>query len=151
MPSLEGIINQNAERYGEKTALCWKDRNTSFKELRERVNRLCNALADRGLKKGDRVAILSQNRPEYFEAYCAAKAGYVIVPLNTRFIGKEITSLINNAEAQALIFEKAFAGRIEEIKEDIPGVQHYISLGRQREYPDYEGIIASASPEPRPA
>ena len=150
MQSLEEIINQNAEKYGDKTALRWKGRNTSFKALRGRVNRLCNALTDIGLKKGDRVAILSQNRPEYFETYCAAKGGYTIVPLNTRLIAKELTFLINNSDAQALIFGEGFARMVEEIRGDLPGVHQYISLGRQAGYPSYEDILAGASPEPRP-
>lgn len=151
MQSLEEIIDQNAEKYGGKTALCWKSRNTSFKALRDRVNRLCNALTDIGLKKGDRVAILSQNRPEYFETYCAAKGGYIIVPLNTRFIGKELTYMLNNADAQALIFEEGFTKMVEEIRGDLPGIHQYISLGQQAGYPSYENIITNASPEPRPA
>ncbi len=57
----------------------------TFGQLSERVRRLANALADRGCRLGDRIAVVSQNCHEYVEAFNACElAGYITAPINFR-------------------------------------------------------------------
>ncbi len=64
------IIRRSAHRASEKIALIFGEKKLSYGELNERVNRLANGLLKSGIEKGDRVAVLLHNSPEYFEIYC---------------------------------------------------------------------------------
>ena len=78
------IIRQTAARYPDKIGLVHGDRQYSWQEVNNRVNRLAHGLLGLGLQKGDRVAILSRNCNQYLEFYfAAAKAGLISVPLNS--------------------------------------------------------------------
>ena len=75
----------NARKQPKKDAIIFGDWRESFKEYNGRINSIANALYDMGVKKGDKVAILSDICPQYAEMYFAvAKGGFVIVPLNYR-------------------------------------------------------------------
>ena len=71
-------------------------RALTFSDWHDRSTRLANALLDRGLQKGDRVALLAYNCIEWAELYVAlARAGLVAVPINFRLTGEEILYIIS--------------------------------------------------------
>ena len=75
----------------DKDAIIDWDKNVrvSFSELLTRAEALANGFSSSGLKKGDRVAVLSTNRSEYFEIYYAcAIAGFIAQPINWRTVQK---------------------------------------------------------------
>ncbi|MFX1495920.1 MAG: class I adenylate-forming enzyme family protein [Promethearchaeota archaeon] len=110
------MIKVNAAKYPDKLALKDIKRKLTFKELDERTNRLANGFFKLGLKKGDKVAILSNNSIEFMETYAAAaKAGYIIVPLNFRLHPEEISFIINNSDAIYLIVDIRFKEATEQI------------------------------------
>ncbi|MDP2951992.1 MAG: AMP-binding protein, partial [Chloroflexota bacterium] len=72
----------------EKTATTFEGKKETYERLSERVSRLAQALSKLGVARGDRVAILQVNCPQYIEAYFAAtKVGAIFVPLNFRAKG----------------------------------------------------------------
>ena len=74
------IIRTNAKKYPEKLAVKDLNRSLTFKVYDERTNRLATGLLKRGLRKGDKIAVLMNNRAEFMEIYAAAaKAGLIIV------------------------------------------------------------------------
>lgn len=151
MQSIVDIINENAELYPDKTAFIYGDRRTNYEEFKERVNRLANGLSDLGVKAGDRIGILSKNRPEYFETYCTGKNGIIVVPLNFRFRGKELGFLIKNSGVETLIVEQDFVETIEQIRDDTTSVRNYVCIGDQSGYLNYEEIVEDASSEAKPS
>jgi len=86
------ILEVHARKFPNKVALKdWRGKRLTYQELDLRTNRLANGLLDLGLRNGDRVAVLLHNCAEFVEIYCAfAKVGLVAVPVNWRFIGREI-------------------------------------------------------------
>src|SRR3954471_9214654 len=86
------------------------DRRRTWTEFRERIARLGGVLRAAGIQRGDRVAILSLNRDTYLEYFYAAPwAGALVVPLNTRLAAPELTAIVNDAGAVALVLDDAFA------------------------------------------
>ena len=88
--TVKDIVRVNGVNYAKKVAI--KDLNKSFtyKEWDERTCKLANALAELGLKKGDRFAALGYNCVEWMEIYvAAAKGGFICVPLMFRLAGPE--------------------------------------------------------------
>ena len=102
-------LKANAERFPDKLAVKDEFRSLTFKLFNERACRLANGLKDLGLKKGDRLAIVSQNRVEWMEIYAAcAKSGIVAVPINWRLVGSDIVYIVDHADARALIVHDSF-------------------------------------------
>ncbi len=76
----------------------------SYRELEDRVTRLAHALADLGVHRGDRVALLSANHPVYLEAlFAAGLLGAILVPLNARLTAPEVTYALTDSGATVLI------------------------------------------------
>jgi long-chain acyl-CoA synthetase len=87
------LIARNAALYPQKTAMKEFEtgRSCTFDDLLERAKRIGSALHGMGVKKGERVGIMSQNSYEYMELILSVTAaGYVFVPVNFRLAGREM-------------------------------------------------------------
>lgn len=95
-----------------------------------KANRFANLLLTRGIKKGDKVAILLMNCIEWLPIYFGVlKAGAVVVPLNYRYTADEIKYCLDLADVDALIFGPEFIGRVEEILDLVPRVKGCFYVG----------------------
>lgn len=80
------------------------DLELTYEQFGQRINRLANALTERGIKSGDRVAYLGENSVEFLETlFALGSIGAVFVPLNTRLAGPEVAFHLEDAGAQMLI------------------------------------------------
>ncbi|HID11550.1 MAG TPA: long-chain fatty acid--CoA ligase, partial [Candidatus Latescibacteria bacterium] len=110
-PSLEypqvplySVLEDSAARWGEKTAVIYKDRGISFRELAEKVDSLATALADMGIRKGDRVALYLPNSPEFIIGFFGTlKAGGVPTSMNPSYKEREVAHQYADSEAKAII------------------------------------------------
>ena len=145
MPITE-LLEQNCKLYGKDICLVeinpevketrrvtWKEyelmepnpsthyrREISWDVFNEKANRFANLLLERGIKKGDKVAILLMNCLEWLPIYFGIlKTGALAVPLNFRYAPDEIEYCLNLAEADILVFGPEFIGRVEEIADTI--------------------------------
>src|SRR5687767_7677444 len=92
----------------------------SYAELDAMTMGVARALAKRGLKRGDRVAILSLNRTEYLAAYFGImRAGFVAVPVNQRFPRRTIHFIIKDSGAELVFCDRA---RRDDVPPDLPMV-----------------------------
>ena len=150
------VLRRNAQEYGnevslveiapqmmEKTKLTWKEyaliqpnpaqsgrQEITWSEFDKKANRFANLLLSRGLKKGNKVAILLMNCLEWLPIYFGIlKAGCLAVPMNFRFDAKEIQYCLNLSDADVLVFGPEFIGRVEEIYDRIPKVAHTFYVG----------------------
>lgn len=90
-------------------------REITWNVFNEKANRFANLLISRGIKKGDKVAILLMNCLEWLPVYFGVlKSGATVVPLNFRYTSEEIVYCLELAEVDALVFGPQFIGRIEE-------------------------------------
>lgn len=95
-------------------------REITWSVFNEKANRFANLLLSRGIKKGDKVAILLMNCLEWLPIYFGIlKTGALAVPLNFRYSSEEIEYCLDLAEADVLVFGPEFIGRVEEIADSI--------------------------------
>ena len=127
----------------EKSRVTWKEYSLietsavdkarselTWGEFDKKANRFANLLLSRGVKKGDRVAILLMNSIEWLPAYFGIlKTGALAVPLNYRYTADEIKYCIELSDSTALVFGPEFTGRVEEICERIGQVEHLLYVG----------------------
>ena len=105
-------------------------REITWSVFNEKSNRFANLLLQRGIKKGDKVAILMMNCIEWLPVYFGVlKTGAVVVPLNYRYTAEEIKYCINKADADFIVFGPEFTGRIEEICHRVPRVKMWLYCG----------------------
>lgn len=139
-------LRHNAAAYGNEIALVeinpevlerkhvtWRDydliestdpepyrREITWSVFDEKANRFANLLLSRGVKKGDKVAILLMNCLEWLPIYFGIlKSGATAVPLNFRYTAEEIAYCVKQADVDILVFGPQFTGRVEEIVDDI--------------------------------
>ncbi len=120
------------------------DRSYTNAEFDRRVNRLANALPSMGITRGERVAALFPNNPEFVELlFAAGKIGAVMVPLNFRLAPPELAYILNDSGATVLLYTSDFAFQAGEVKKLETGIKHFIAVGAGNEGDtDYESWIA---------
>jgi len=101
-------IAQQAALAGDRVAVADTHRTLDYQMLEERCARLARVLADAGVRRGDRVALLLGNRSAFLEAvFAAARLGALSVPINARLAPPEIALLLDDCTPLALLHEEA--------------------------------------------
>ena len=102
----------------------------TWEEFDRKANRFANFLLSRGLKKGDKVAILLMNCLEWLPIYFGVlKAGCMAVPLNFRYTADEIKYCLELSDADVLVHGPEFTGRIEQIIDRVPRIRFSVYVG----------------------
>jgi len=125
------LFLRSVRRYPQKTAVIDGTYKYSYSELNHECNRLANGLLDRHVGKGDRIGLLTKNCKEFVISYLAVtKIGAVLVPLNHRCVARELEYMLSDCDAKALIFEAEFREMVARLKNPLPGLRTYISVGK---------------------
>jgi len=107
-------------------------REMTWKEFDTKANRFANLLLTRGIKKGDKVAILLMNCLEWLPIYFGIlKTGALAVPMNYRYTSEEIKYCLELAEVNTLIFGPEFTERIEQVLCDLTGIRTFFFVGEE--------------------
>ena len=105
-------------------------RSITWKEFDDTANRFANLLKDKGIKRGNKVAILLMNSLEWLPIYFGIlKLGALAVPMNYRYTTDEIKYCLDLADCNALVFGPEFIGRVEPIADHTPLVKTLIFVG----------------------
>ena len=105
-------------------------REITWGEFQKRANRFANLLLSRGIKKGEKVAILLMNCLEWLPIYFGIlKTGALAVPLNYRYTADEIAYCLDKADAEYIVFGPEFVGRIESICHKVKKVKTWLYVG----------------------
>ncbi|MCK9275590.1 MAG: AMP-binding protein [Syntrophales bacterium] len=126
--NLASLLNNSSTTFSNNIAIIYKDRLIPYQELNRQVNSFACTLRRLGIKKGDKVAIMLPNIPEFVIAYFGAmKLGAVAVTLNTASTSYELAYLLDNSDARVFITIPSSAKRFQDIREDLPFCGHLIT------------------------
>jgi fatty-acyl-CoA synthase len=127
---LSDLIARNAALTPNKTATIFEGEALSYQAFNERIELAASALkAEYGVSRGDRVAIVSLNRPDYLVLlYACARLGAMLVPLNWRLAVAEQMFILSDAGAKVLVLEQAFAEILPALGAELPDT-HTVGLG----------------------
>ena len=135
------LIESNPNSASVRTEMTWS-------EFDRKANLFANLLLSRGIKKGDKVAILLMNCLEWLPIYFGIlKTGALAVPLNYRYTSEEIRYCLKLADASVLVFGPEFIGRVEEICDRIPKVKFnfYVGADCPRFAESYDKLVTYCS------
>lgn len=143
-------LARHARKIPHADALRFRDSGRSYRELDQRVSRLANALASRGVRTGDRLAVLGLNSIEVIEAFLASvRLGAICVPVNFRLVAEEVAYVLADSGAVAAVVDATFAEVMATARKQAPAVRSCLVVGGADDTlgEDYERALADASPE----
>jgi acyl-coenzyme A synthetase/AMP-(fatty) acid ligase len=143
----------------QKLAMLWvnergDEKRLTFRDFTVRSNQVGNALRTTGIRKGDRILIMSPRLPEWWEAVLGImKIGAISMPGTTLLTPKDVAYRIQAAEAVAVITDEEGALKVEQVANECPTLRLKIVLGAEREgWVNYARAVAVAmstlKPEP---
>lgn len=149
--ALNAILAQAAHASPRRTAIRYEGIERTYAELWDRARRLAAALASRGVKRGDRVAFWSSNRPEFLEFLFGVPAlGAIAVPLDHWWTGAEGLAALEQCRPACIIAAAGQASLVDELRPRLAelGLSSWVALDEPPGQPwvSYERLLAGASP-----
>ncbi|MFX1484029.1 MAG: long-chain fatty acid--CoA ligase [Promethearchaeota archaeon] len=146
--NLYKILDNTAKEFGNNTAIWFQKRKISYKEFKDTAERLATVLRDLGVKKGDTVAIMIPNFPQFlFSFYGILKAGGIVTACSVLLTEPELAYQLNDSGAETIIAWDAQLEKINNIKDRtrlrniiITSVMDYIPNAR-RDPPEISGTL----------
>jgi long-chain acyl-CoA synthetase len=136
------VLEDTAREIPHKEAFVLGTRRVTFGELEETSNRVANALLELGMKKGDHVAILMSDSPEWVINYFGVvKGGGVAVLLNPKLKAPELDSLLRDSDSEILLTEKEFSQMLSSFLPQVPLLKQVIEVDSD----SYANMIATSS------
>jgi len=149
--NLRQMLGESARQYKEKTAVALGDTRLSYTELDEASNRIANALLERGVGRGDRIAMLLSNSLEFVTTYLGiVKAGGIAVPLDTKYKLDELASLYNDSRPKVLVAESPLLKSVVPVLTEWDSIEWVIDTGTayRGRFTGYQEIMAASPARP---
>lgn len=132
LPDLSEMLARTARKFPASEALVdpATDSRLTYDDFDRQATRFANALRNRGVTKGDRVALLLHNSVEFVTAmFGVLRCGAIVVPINYRLSGSEITYMLNDVGATVLLFEEETREVVSSHRSDFESVEQYTFVG----------------------
>jgi len=114
----------------DKEAIVFQDERVSYRQMRDRANKLANALMSLGLNKGGRVAVLLRNCTEWFDIFFAlASLGAVMVPVNFLLKPKEVEFIVNDSGSSMIFVGEGLIDLVDLKERNTPELREIICVG----------------------
>lgn len=154
--SLATVWETVADTVPDSPAIAHGSLVRTWAQFEDRSARLAAHLSAAGVGHDAKVACYLYNGPEYLETtFAAFKVRAAPINVNYRYLEAELEYLLDNADAQAVVFDVEFASRLDHVRAALPQVRSWICVGADASHPvpdwavDYESSIAATPPMPR--
>lgn len=149
--TVHGVVEALAASRGAETFLYYQDQNYSYASINDAANKVATGLQQLGVVKGDKVAIMMSNRPEFlFSWFGVSKLGAVEVPINIAHRGELLAYMLDKADCVALIIEAEYVEQLRAVLPQLNSLRHIVILSEApvteldgREL-DYQSVTANS-------
>ncbi len=118
--TIHGVLERNARKFPEKDAFMTVSNRLTYGDMNRLCNRLARYLQNEGVRRGDRVAVMSRNTEHFFYAFFACmKIGAIPMPMNIRLTPKELSAIFQSANASGILYEDELAETAAALKENV--------------------------------
>ncbi|WP_088012038.1 long-chain-fatty-acid--CoA ligase [Gottfriedia acidiceleris] len=122
--NLNNNLINSAEKYPYRYAYTFLNQSVTYKELDSMVDKVASGLYTKGIRKGDRIALLLGNSPEFITAYYGIlRTGASVVPINPIFTTNEISYIISNSKAKAVIASSAIKSTLSSVVNQLDSLE----------------------------
>jgi long-chain acyl-CoA synthetase len=146
------MLLQTTQRNPDQTALIFRDKPISYGQLLGAVSGVAKGFKELGVEKGDRVAILLPNAPQFVMAYYACQAlGAIAVPANPLLKPDELRYIYNDAGVKAAVTIPLLADVLRAVKPQVPSLQHMLMVGGEApDFLPFDALWQQQAPVPTP-
>ncbi|WP_033292201.1 class I adenylate-forming enzyme family protein [Amycolatopsis jejuensis] len=139
-----------AAGHGDGIALAYEDETCSWPEFLDRITRVAKVLhEDLGVRPGDRVALAMRNLPEWPIVFGAiVSLGAIAVPLNAWLVAGELAAALNDCAARVVVCDAERASRIQQVRDDLPGLRMVVEVRAPGEVTGDETLEAMLDTQP---
>ncbi|HVB72313.1 MAG TPA: acyl--CoA ligase [Ktedonobacteraceae bacterium] len=126
------LLRMAASHNPDRAAIIYHDLILTYREVVSMVNCIANGLHNLGLRKGDRICLLTLNRPEYIVSFIAAATmGIIVSPMNPAYKDREVGYQLENSEAQAIVIQRELLPLLQTVlaQKPLPNLKHIIVTG----------------------
>jgi crotonobetaine/carnitine-CoA ligase len=129
--NIHTILKEKADACGDQPFFHFREEHFSYRDLDEESDKVAAGLQSLGISKGDKVAIIMDNRPEFlFLWFGLSKLGAVEVPVNTAHKGDLLIHMIDTADCCALVVESTYLDRVAPVLKALPKVKQLLVLSK---------------------
>ncbi len=129
--NLGHLLTTQAKALRGRTLIHFDGKKYSYKNVEETANKGARALAKIGVKKGDRIAILMENSPEYLIAlFTIFKAGAIAIPINNMLLESEVAYILNDSGAKMIITSERYAYMAEFLIDNSSKLEQVLAYSR---------------------
>jgi fatty-acyl-CoA synthase len=148
--SFATVWERMADAIPDAPAVVQGERRVTYREIEDRAARLAAALGTHGVGHDSKVALFLFNCPEYMELLLAlSKLRAVPANVNFRYLGDELVQLVDNADAQVLVYHRSLRDRVDAARDRMPGVHHTIEIDDDGGDSEYETLLREHEPAVR--
>lgn len=152
--SFATVWERVADAIPDAPAVVQGERRVTYREVEDRAARLASALAAYGVGHDTKVALFLHNCPEYMELlFALSKLRAVPANVNFRYLGDELVQLVDNADAEVLVYHRSLRDRVDAARDRMPAVRHTVEIdddGFDRAgASEYESLIRTHAPADR--
>ncbi len=144
------IFKRNGKIFKNRIAVQLENQKTTYGELFNQVNRVTGWLSGKGIRKGDRVAILAKNDPQCFPLMGGiAAAGAIMVPINFRLSAEEIGYNLTNTNPVMIVVDPDFEKMVSDLRSTCPSLREFVTFGPPRGlYISFDSLLSSQPSKP---
>ena len=141
--TLYEAVRRNGQVFRDRLALVDNDQRLTFGGFLERVDRLAVGLWKEGIRRGDRIGVMSRNNLEYLLLYfAAARCGGIFVPVNTRLSQEEVKYILNDCQPKLLFADPSFQLMLDEDTLKISSIKKRFSMDHAQEnFSDFQTLL----------
>ncbi|MGH7875874.1 MAG: AMP-binding protein, partial [Candidatus Binatia bacterium] len=122
--TLTELLGMRAQRHPDKLALIYQNRRWSYADFQREADRVANGFLRVGVKKGDHIAFVLPNCPEFlFAVFAVTKIGAVFIPLNPQSTAEEAEYVLNHSEATIVLTSSDLLPMVESIRMKLPALK----------------------------
>jgi acyl-CoA synthetase (AMP-forming)/AMP-acid ligase II len=131
--TLSELLDAQAKSQPDKIALIFQDRRWSYAQFKSEVDRIANGFLKQAVKRGNRVAFVLPNCPEFlFAVFAATKIGAVFVPLNPQYTAEEAEYVLHHSEASICLTSPELLSLIDSVRSGCPDLEQVVITGAAR-------------------
>jgi len=139
------MYKRNGTLFKNQIAIQSENQRTTYGELLDQTNRVAGWLDGKGIRKGDRIAILAKNDPQFFPLMGGiASAGAIMVPINFRLSAEEIGYNLTNTEPVMIVVDPDFEKMMTDLRSICPSLREFVTFGRPSGiYHSFDSLLKS--------